>query len=52
MWSGSLDAFANMYTLRTDSHAQYETRKVAEEIGFLATGLFPYSWRALTEGRF
>jgi thymidylate synthase (FAD) len=52
MWSGSLDAFANMYTLRTDSHAQYETRKVAEEIGFLATGLFPYSWKALTEGRF
>lgn len=47
IWSGSLDAFANMYKLRTGPHAQQETKEIAEMIGKEMKELFPYSWEAL-----
>lgn len=47
-WSGSLDAFANMYNLRSKPDAQEETRLIAEQIGGIMQGLYPHSWEALT----
>jgi thymidylate synthase (FAD) len=47
-WSGSLDAFANMYNLRTGEGAQEETKKIALMIGKELEQVFPYSWKALT----
>ena len=47
-WSGSLDAFANMYNLRTGEGAQEETKEVALMIGKELKEIFPYSWKALT----
>lgn len=47
IWSGSLGAFAKMCVLRLDSHAQYESRLVAQEIDILAREIFPVSWKAL-----
>jgi thymidylate synthase (FAD) len=49
-WSGSLDAFANMYNLRAKPDAQEETRFIATEIGRLMEKQFPISWKALTNG--
>jgi thymidylate synthase (FAD) len=48
-WSGSLDAFAAMCTLRCASDTQYETRIVADQISSVMGGLFPVSWQALME---
>ena len=47
-WSGSLAAFARVYKLRTDPHAQQETREVALKIGELIAPIAPHSWNALT----
>lgn len=47
-WSGSLDAFANMYNLRAKPDAQEETRFIATEIGEYLDYAFPISWKALT----
>lgn len=47
-WSGSQDAFANMVNLRNKPDAQYETRLVAQQIDNLLSGVWPVSWRALT----
>jgi len=47
-WSGSLDAFANMYNLRIDPHSQKETQLVAQQIGGHLAKLYPTSWEALT----
>lgn len=49
VWSGSLDAFADMYRLRTSNDAQKETRMVALQMGVYARYLYPESWTALTE---
>lgn len=49
-WSGSLDAFANMYNLRMGKGAQYETSLVASQIGEVMKELYPHSWEALTCG--
>ena len=46
-WSGSLDAFADMCNLRLDSHTQYETRLVAEQVDQYMQEWFPVSWRTL-----
>ncbi len=48
-WSGSLDAFANMYNLRSKPDAQEETRLIANEIGDIMTTVYPHSWKALTD---
>lgn len=47
IWSGSLIAFARVCKLRLDSHTQYETRLVAEQIAVTMENLFPVSWKAL-----
>ncbi len=47
VWSGSLDALANMAVLRLDSHTQYESRLVADQIHEKMRELFPVSWEAL-----
>jgi thymidylate synthase (FAD) len=47
IWSGSLDAFANMCRLRCASDTQYESRVVADQISEVMGELFPVSWAAL-----
>ena len=49
-WSGSLDAFADMCSLRCASDTQAETREVATQISDRMRKLFPVSWAALTDG--
>ena len=48
VWTGSLYAFARVYNLRIDSHAQWEIQKFAEAIGQIVAPLFPVSWQTLT----
>lgn len=50
IWSGSLDAFADMCRLRCASDTQYETRLVADQVSMEADKLFPVSWKALKNG--
>jgi thymidylate synthase (FAD) len=49
IWSGSLAAFARVYKLRIDPHAQKEVRDIAEKIGELIPHNMQHSWAALTE---
>jgi len=49
VWSGSLDAFADMCKLRLDPHTQRETREVAARISVVMSELFPVSWKALLD---
>ena len=49
-WSGSLYAFSRVCKQRLDSHAQTETREIAQDIAFHLTEKFPVSYQALTEG--
>ena len=46
-WSGSLDAFADMCTLRCAKDAQVETKMVADQISDHMEKLFPVSWKEL-----
>jgi thymidylate synthase (FAD) len=46
--TGSLAAYARLYKLRTDPHAQKEIRNYAEKLGKLIEPHFPVSWKALT----
>lgn len=47
-WTGSLAAYARVYGLRSDSHAQWEVREYSNAIGVIVRDLFPVSWAALT----
>jgi thymidylate synthase (FAD) len=47
-WTGSLAAYARVYSLRSDPHAQWEVREYAKTISDIIEPLFPYSWKALT----
>lgn len=47
IWSGTLGAFCDMLKLRLDSHTQYETRVVAQEVAKIVKELFPVSYEAL-----
>lgn len=47
-WTGSLAAYARMYTLRIDLHTQWETRQYADAIGRIVSMLYPISWKYLT----
>ena len=47
VWTGSLMFFARVCKLRLDSHAQKETRDVAEEISKIMYNLFPVCWPIL-----
>ena len=49
MWSGSLDAFADMCRLRCATDTQEETQKVASDINLKMEDLFPVSWAALRD---
>jgi thymidylate synthase (FAD) len=46
-WSGSLDAFADMCSLRCKPDTQYESRLVADQINDEMMRLYPVSWEAL-----
>ncbi len=46
--TGSLAAYARLYTLRTSPDAQREIQKYARMIGDLIAEKFPVSWAALT----
>ena len=48
--SGSMDAIAGLVTKRLYPHAQAETREFAKQIDKIMSGLYPWSWAALTEG--
>lgn len=47
IWSGSLMAFSRVVRLRTDPHAQEETRQVAQMIDDAVPQQFQHSWKAL-----
>ena len=47
IWSGSLDALADMCRLRCATDTQAETRLVADDISNKMSELFPVSWSAL-----
>jgi thymidylate synthase (FAD) len=47
IWTGSLYAFARICKLRLGSHAQAETRNIAEGIAAECGRLFPVAWAAL-----
>ena len=46
-WTGSLAAFARIYNLRSDPHAQVETQEIAKMLDAHIRPLFPISWEAL-----
>jgi thymidylate synthase (FAD) len=48
VWTGSLYAFARIYNLRIDSHAQWEIQEYAKAIDKIIAPLFPVSWQTLT----
>jgi thymidylate synthase (FAD) len=48
VWTGSLAAYARVYGLRSDSHAQKEIQWLADRISEVIEPLFPFSWKALT----
>lgn len=48
IWTGSLMAFAHVYTLRIDGHAQKEAQDFAKAVDAVMRPLFPVSWSALT----
>lgn len=45
--TGSLYAWARLYKLRADGHAQQEIQTLAHMIGLIIEPLFPVSWQAL-----
>lgn len=47
-WTGSLAAYARVYSLRSDPHAQWEVRSYAQAISKIIQPLYPVSWNALT----
>jgi len=47
--TGSLAAYARLYGLRNDPHAQKEIREYAKKVGDLLSEKFPVSWKALTQ---
>jgi len=48
IWTGSLMAFAHVYKLRVDGHAQKEAQDFAKELDSIISPLYPVAWRALT----
>ena len=47
IWTGSLAAWARVYKLRSDPHAQLETQEIAHKLEEVLKPLFPESWEAL-----
>ena len=48
--TGSLAAYARIYNLRSDPHAQKEIQEYAHAIGEVIALIVPVSWAALTNG--
>jgi thymidylate synthase (FAD) len=46
--TGSLFAYARIWKLRSDLHAQKEIREYASAISMIMSNLFPISWKYLT----
>ena len=49
IWSGSVDALADMCRLRCKEDTQYESRLVADQISTIMQDLYPVSWAALMD---
>lgn len=49
--TGSLAAYARIYNLRSDPHAQVEIQEYAHAIGEAIAPIVPVSWTALTGGK-
>lgn len=49
VWTLSLQAAFHFWKLRSDPHAQYETRQIAYRVEELIQPLFPHSWQALKD---
>jgi len=49
-WTGSLLAWAHLWNLRTEEHAQKECQDCVRLIGPKMKELFPVSWEVLTSG--
>jgi thymidylate synthase (FAD) len=47
-WTGSLSAFARVFTQRSDPHAQWECQQYAHAMSAIIAPLFPHCWAALT----
>ena len=47
IWTGSLMAFAHVYRLRAEGHAQKEAQEFAKELDNVIRPLFPVSWAVL-----
>ena len=47
-WTGSLSAFARVFSQRSDPHAQWECQQYAHAMSAIIAPLFPHSWAALT----
>ena len=48
-WSGSLDAWSDMFKLRCASDTQVETQEVAKKVSVIMHKQFPVSWVALAK---
>ena len=48
IWTGSLMAFAHVYKLRIDGHAQVEAQEFAKALDEVIRLLYPVAWAALT----
>lgn len=49
VWTGNLMAFAHVYNLRAEGHAQLEAQEFAHKLDEIIKPLFPVSWEALTK---
>lgn len=49
VWTGSLQAFAHIYKLRSGSHAQQEAQAFARALYGIMSGIATESWAALTQ---
>jgi thymidylate synthase (FAD) len=50
VWTGSLYAYANYFTQRSNSHSQQESQILANQVDSIISPLYPVSWAALTRG--
>lgn len=48
IWTGNIMAFAHVFNLRADDHAQEEVREFAELLNEVIQPIFPTAWTALT----
>lgn len=49
IWTGSLAAYARVYKLRIDPHAQKEVQDIAVRLDEIIRPLFPVAWAALVD---